>query len=66
MFKLYGDGVHDDTNAIQEIIDSGICEVCLPVPKNIILYQNRLNCLLISVLFCRDSLKSGLLTVLTV
>ena len=35
MFKLYGDGVHDDTNAIQEIIDSGICEVCLPAPKNI-------------------------------
>lgn len=33
MFKLYGDGVHDDTNAIQEIIDSGICEVCLPAPK---------------------------------
>ncbi|WP_407424840.1 hypothetical protein, partial [Methanobrevibacter sp.] len=33
MYKLYGDGVHDDTNAIQELIDSGVCEVCLPVPE---------------------------------
>ncbi len=35
MFKytLYGDGIHDDTNAIQEMIDSGVCEVSLPVPS---------------------------------
>ncbi len=30
---LYGDGIHDDTAAIQELIDSGACEVELPVPK---------------------------------
>lgn len=30
--KLYGDGVHDDTAAIQELIDSGRPEVILPVP----------------------------------
>lgn len=30
---LYGDGVHDDYPAIQELIDSGVCEVVLPVPK---------------------------------
>ena len=29
--KLYGDGIHDDTDAIQEMIDSGCCEVVLPV-----------------------------------
>lgn len=33
MSILYGDGIHDDTLAIQELIDSGVCEVCLPVPK---------------------------------
>ena len=32
-YKLYGDGVHDDTKAIQERIDSGVCEVVLPAPK---------------------------------
>ena len=30
---LYGDGVHDDTAAIQELIDSGLCEVSLPAPE---------------------------------
>lgn len=30
---LYGDGIHDDQPAIQEMIDSGVCEVVLPVPK---------------------------------
>lgn len=29
---LYGDGIHDDTAAIQELIDSGLCEVSLPLP----------------------------------
>lgn len=33
MIKLYGDGVHDDTAAIQEMLDSGICEVALPAPS---------------------------------
>lgn len=33
MFTLYGDGIHDDTKAIQEMLDSGICEVALPAPK---------------------------------
>ena len=33
MNTLYGDGIHDDTIAIQEMIDSGVCEVCLPAPK---------------------------------
>ena len=30
--RLYGDGIHDDTAAIQEMIDSGVCEVSLPAP----------------------------------
>ena len=30
---LYGDGVHDDFPAIQEMIDSGACEISLPVPE---------------------------------
>ena len=33
MYKLYGDNVHDDYYAIQELLDSRICEVVLPVPK---------------------------------
>lgn len=33
MSILYGDGIHDDTKAIQELIDSGVCEVYLPAPK---------------------------------
>ena len=32
-FKLYGDGIHDDQPAIQEMIDSGLCEVSLPAPQ---------------------------------
>lgn len=32
-YLLWGDGVHDDTDAIQELIDSGVCEVSLPAPK---------------------------------
>ena len=31
---LYGDGIHDDTPAIQEMLDSRICEVLLPAPKD--------------------------------
>ena len=33
-YTLYGDGVHDDTDAIQEMIDSGACEVVLPAPAD--------------------------------
>ena len=33
MFTLYGDGIHDDQPAIQELIDSGVSEVVLPAPK---------------------------------
>ena len=33
MHILYGDGIHDDTAAIQELLDSGICEVALPTPE---------------------------------
>ena len=40
-YILYGDGINDDTDAIQELIDSGSCEVALPPPKSIILYRNR-------------------------
>jgi hypothetical protein len=32
-YTLYGDGINDDTAAIQEMIDSGVCEVSLPAPK---------------------------------
>ncbi len=31
--KLYGDGVHDDLPAIQEMLDSGVSMVYLPVPE---------------------------------
>lgn len=33
MHTLFGDGVHDDYPAIQELLDSGICEIRLPVPQ---------------------------------
>lgn len=33
MYTLYGDGIHDDTAAIQELIDSGKCELTLPAPE---------------------------------
>lgn len=32
-YKLYGDGIHDDYLAIQEMINEGMCEVSLPVPE---------------------------------
>lgn len=39
---LYGDGIHDDYPAIQEMIDSGVCEVILPVPEKNYLISNTL------------------------
>ncbi len=33
MYQLYGDGIHDDYPAIQEMVDSGVCEVRLPEPE---------------------------------
>lgn len=42
MYRLYGDGIHDDTLAIQELIDSGVCEVCLPAPKKFYLISKPL------------------------
>ena len=33
MNKLYGDGIHDDTAAIQEMLDSGEVLIKLPVPE---------------------------------
>ena len=41
-YTLYGDGVHDDTNAIQEMIDSGVCEVSLPAPQKLYLISRPL------------------------
>ena len=32
-YVLYGDGIHDDTDAIQELIDHSGCELSLPVPQ---------------------------------
>lgn len=32
-YTLYGDGIHDDLPAIQEMLDSGVSLVYLPVPK---------------------------------
>ncbi len=40
MHTLYGDGIHDDYPAIQEMLDSGSCEVSLPAPtKNYLISQ---------------------------
>ena len=29
MYTLYGDGIHDDTKAIQEMLDSGMINACI-------------------------------------
>jgi len=39
---LYGDGIHDDQPAIQELIDSGVCEISLPAPAKHYLITNPL------------------------
>ena len=41
-YILHGDGINDDTDAIQELIDSGVCEIALPVPKNFYLISRPL------------------------
>lgn len=38
MIKLYGDGIHDDTLAIQKMLDSRVSVVELPVPKKVLFY----------------------------
>lgn len=53
MYTLYGDGVHDDYPAIQEMIDSGVCEVSLPVPENVILFPAPCFCRLVFGCFSR-------------
>ena len=40
--KLYGDGIHDDYPAIQEMIDSGVSEVSLPSPPKCYLISKTL------------------------
>ena len=42
MYQLYGDGIHDDTAAIQEMIDRGVCEVRLPAPEKFYLISKPL------------------------
>lgn len=42
MYPLYGDGIHDDTAAIQERIDSGKCELSLPAPEKFYLISRPL------------------------
>ena len=39
---LYGDGKHDDTAAIQQRIDSGLCELILPAPEKFYLISKTL------------------------
>ena len=39
---IYGDGIHDDTLGIQELLDSGACEVSLPAPKKFYLISKPL------------------------
>ena len=42
MNKLFGDGIHDDYPAIQEMIDSGAREVILPDPQKCYLISKTL------------------------
>ncbi len=39
---LHGDGIHDDFPAIQERIDSGLCELTLPAPERFYLISQTL------------------------
>lgn len=40
--RLYGDGIHDDTSAIQEMIDGAGCELSLPAPEKFYLISRSL------------------------
>ena len=42
MFTLYGDGIHDDYPAIQEMLDSGKCEISLGAPDKFYLISKTL------------------------
>jgi len=42
MYKLYGDGIHDDTDALQELIDSSHSILSLPDPENFYLISRTL------------------------
>ena len=42
LHTLYGDGVHDDTAAIQELIDSSACSLTLPAPEKFYLISRPL------------------------
>ena len=42
LLPLYGDGIHDDTAAIQQRIDSGLCELVLPAPEKFYLVSKTL------------------------
>lgn len=63
MYTLYGDGIHDDHPAIQELLDSGICEVSLPAPKKHYLITKTLvipsNCRLVLPRFAKIRLADG-------
>ncbi|MBE6938962.1 MAG: hypothetical protein E7460_10565 [Ruminococcaceae bacterium] len=60
---LYGDGVRDDTAAIQQRIDSGLCELILPAPENFYLISSTLvlpsNFRLVLPRFARIRLADG-------
>ncbi len=63
MYKLYGDGIHDDYPAIQEMLDSGAREVSLPCPKKNYLITRTLvipsNCRLVLPRFAEIKLSDG-------
>ncbi len=63
MYTLYGDGVHDDYPAIQEMLDSGACEVVLPAPRKNYLISKTLiissNCRLVLPRFAHIKLADG-------
>ena len=42
MFTLFGNGISDDTLAIQELLDSGAAEVVLPAPEKCYLISKTL------------------------
>ena len=53
MHKLYGDGIHDDTMAIQEMIDTKNSVIELPVPEKHYCISNTLK------IYSNQTLKLG-------